>query len=254
MKISDGKLIDVRDEDVPEDGTLVLPDDVTEISNSALCSKVRVLVGNNVKKVTDSACIYDNLQEIYLPQAVIVSRHAFSGCRSLKKARLLKDRTLNSYIGVSAFANTALSELDISGYDIVDKYVFEGSYSLTKLCMHSTREIAGTGAIMNPFQLQEVEYVDKFPEMISIFPYSKLTVSSRGKERHFLCVEETTFEIKQSMEMNGAVIHCGKTTCKHNIDECMYASEFDHRIKLYTSLESLKKDADTGFTLKGGIL
>lgn len=252
MKISDGKLIDVRDEDVPEDGTLVLPDDVTEISNSALCSKVRVLVGNNVKKVTDSACIYDNLQEIYLPQAVIVSRHAFSGCRSLKKARLLKDRTLNSYIGVSAFANTALSELDISGYDIVDKHVFAGSRSLTKLYMHSTREIAST-ARMNPCQLQEIEYVDKFPDVISIYPHSKLTVSSHGEERHFLCVEKTTFEIKQSMEMNGAVIHCGKTACKQYIDECVYASEFDSRIKLYTSLESLKKDADTGFTLNGGI-
>ena len=106
MLIKNNILGKVADEDI-DNGTIVIPDDVTEIDSCAFedcISLISIKIPDNVTKINYKAfknC--ENLQSIKIPDGVkYIGSSAFCNCESLKSINIPDNITL---IGVFAFKN-----------------------------------------------------------------------------------------------------------------------------------------------------
>ncbi|MCH5209046.1 MAG: leucine-rich repeat protein [Oscillospiraceae bacterium] len=147
----------------PENGILVIPEYITEISPYAFShnNKIeKVVFPRSLHTIGDSAfwCA-DNLRELELENVSVIGRHAFSGCNSLERVRLKCGE-----LGERVFAHCGhLTEAEVDCPRTGD-YMFAHCPMLRRVVLKHTKVI-GIAAFTDLTGLREIVFP---PELESI--------------------------------------------------------------------------------------
>ena len=200
MIIKENVLVEVRNEDLDENGGFIIPEGITTIGEKAffqLLNLEKVKIPNTVTRIEDNAfseCFY--LSDLNIPNSVEnIGKSAFKECRSLKKVSIpsgiksIGEKVFSHCVnlqevsipkGITSIPEDmfsycrSLEEIKLpESVKSIGKSAFEKCRKLTKIEIPKALEFIGDSAFSNCSELEEVE----LPE----------TVKQIGKEAFYEC-------------------------------------------------------------------
>lgn len=255
-----GVLIEILDEDINEDGVLVIPEHIHTIETGVFKgnTKLKKVIGNGIVVIGNEAfseCLL--LEDICFPHARSIGTSAFEGCESLRKVSLSNKFDADSGLGEKIFAGcTALDALDLSAYQWIPYRLIGEKQHLDKLILGSKSTVN-----YNPIYIDKgldigiVEYSDKMPTKPLGLNQRRYTIVDPNTAIDCIGVDDHVFQIEQTIRINPWVrLFCGKTiagefACPYGMVYGEYEDYYSY--KLYTSIENFRKDMNDDFRLDG---
>ena len=122
-----------------ENGTLVIPDSVTEIGEGAFANEglKTIIIPGTVKKIGVSAFAYNTTLETVIMQEGVeeIGANAFAGCDNLKNITLAQ--SLKKIEGMAFYSCDNLQEIEIPGnVEVLDHNVFDDCRKLSKVILN----------------------------------------------------------------------------------------------------------------------